>query len=328
MLTSFVLLAALVQPSPARDVEPLFRFRSGFWNNLHHFLYVLGRDRNRAPDRTRDAVVNAPKDLDGLSARPEAERAAWDEAIAYYAAALSKKDAVFDADLIAVTRALATALDDSDLSGLRLDPGLVAALSKAAPVYRAVWWTRHNARNDERRQEYQALVDKYGREAVTRLTTLYGTTWPAIPRAIDLVAYANWAGAYSTTGPLIEIASIYENTGGAIGLEILLHESSHQWDDEIEKRLAAVASRQGRTVPGDLSHALIWYTTGTVVTGIVPGHVPYAVKYGLWNRRGLAALKPLLDRYWLPYLQGKGTFDEAIAGVLAGAEAPAYTGRP
>src|SRR4030095_16540657 len=101
---------------------PLFAFRSGFWNNLHHFLYVLGRDRNRAPDRMRDAVVNAPKDVEGVSARPESDRSAWDDAIAYYAAGLSTKDAVFDRDLIAVTSALASASDDSDLSGLRLDP--------------------------------------------------------------------------------------------------------------------------------------------------------------------------------------------------------------
>src|SRR6476469_8068667 len=82
---------------------PLFRFRSGFWLNLHHFLYVLGRDRNRTPDRMRDAIVNAPQDVDGLTERSGAERAAWDEAIGFYAAGLSKKDVVFDAEAITVT---------------------------------------------------------------------------------------------------------------------------------------------------------------------------------------------------------------------------------
>ena len=42
------------------------------------------------------------------------------------------------------------------------------------------------------------------------------------------------------------------------------------------------------------------------------GHVPYADRYGLWERQGLVQLKPLLDRYWLPYLKGQGTFDQAI----------------
>ena len=314
MLTALTLALTLGAPA-----EPPFAFRIGFWNNLHHFLYVLGRDRNGEPDRTRDAVVGAPKDVEGLAARSDAERAAWESAVAFYAANLSKRDVIFDRQLIAVTRGLAGEPDDSTLAGAGLEPEHVDILRKVAPVYRAVWWTRHRARNVERQREYQALADKYGARAVARLTALYGTAWPATPRTIDLVAYTNWAGAYSTTGPLIEIASIYENTGGAIGLEIMLHESSHQWDDAIDERLTLIAAKQAKQVPSGLSHALIWYTTGTVVTEIVPGHVPYAVKFGLWNRGANSALKPLLDKYWQPYLKGTGTFDQAIAAILADA---------
>lgn len=310
-----MILALLIALAPVQADQ--FAFRSGFWNNLHHFLYVLGRDRNGTPDRTRDAVVNAPKDLDGFAARSDAERATWNAAIDFYAGGLSKKDAVFDEDLFTVTKILASAPDDVDLTTLKLDPRLVAVLQKAAPVYRAVWWARHSGRNTERQKEYQELIDKYGRRAVARLTSLYGTTWPSRPRIIDLVAYANWAGAYSTSGPLIEVASVYENTGGAIGLEILLHESSHQWDEEILRRVSAIAARQQKKVPDTLTHALIWYTSGTVVSELVPGHVPYAEKYALWNRGGLTELKPLLDKHWRPYLQGKGTFDEAIAAFFA-----------
>ena len=310
-----MILALVIALTPVQSDQ--FAFRSGFWNNLHHFLYVLGRDRNGTPDRTRDAVITAPKDLNGLAERSDAERAAWNEAIGFYADGLSKKDAVFDDDLIAVTRTLAAASDNADLAKLKLDSELVQVLQRAAPVYRAVWWARHSASNAGRQKEYQGLIDKYGRQAVARLTALYGTAWPSTPRIIDLVAYTNWAGAYSTTGPLIEIASAYENTGGVIGLEILLHESSHQWDDEISARVSAIAARQGKRMPDTLTHALIWYTTGTVVAELVPGHVPYAEKFGLWNRGGLVQLKPLLDKHWRPYLAGKGTFDEAIAAFFA-----------
>src|SRR4029079_1006821 len=54
-----LLLALWVSPTsatPIRDVpvdRALFRFRVGFSNNLHHFLYVLGRARNNAPDARR-----------------------------------------------------------------------------------------------------------------------------------------------------------------------------------------------------------------------------------------------------------------------------------
>ena len=329
MLLSFALMAALIQPpvaapppagvdrgAQARQAASLFRFRSGFWSNLHHFLYVLGRDRNRAPDRARDAVVNAPKDVEGLSAQSEAARTAWEAAIGAYAAGPSKKDAIFDRDLVAMTRALADAPDDSDLSGLALDPAVVSALRQAAPVYRAVWWPRHARGNAARRAELEKMIDLYGVRAVARLTGLYGTRWPPTPQTIDLCAYTNWAGAYSTDGGLIAVSSTDEALSGSEGLETLLHEASHQWDEDVERRLSAIASKAGRPVPRSLSHALIFYTSGEIVLELIPGHVPYATRFGVWDR-GMSDLKPLLDTYWRPYVRGTVTFDEAIAAILA-----------
>jgi hypothetical protein len=324
-LTSSVLLAVWIAvtpsiPAPEAARQPatpgFFTFRSGFWNNLHHFLYVLGRARNNSPDRQRAAVVKAPADVDGLSARSEDERAAWDEVVHYYAGGLSTKDAVFDADLVAITRKLAEAPDSSDLSGLGLAPELTATLELVAPVYRAVWWPRHSRANEARRDELQALLDTHGAALVKRLTTVYRTEWPAQPRIIDLSAYSNWAGAYSTDGGLIVVSSTDEGTRGSFGLETLLHESSHQWDDVIEQRLSAMAAKQRKPVPANLSHALIFYTSGELVAEAVPGHIPYAVKFGLWNRGALLDFKPLLDQYWRPYIRGTGSFEEAAAKLV------------
>lgn len=120
----------------------------------------------------------------------------------------------------------------------------------------------------------------------------------------------------STRGSLIVVASTDEGTGGALGLETLLHESSHQWDDEIDRRLTVIAAKQGKPVPALLSHALVFYASGEIVAELIPGHVPYAVKYGLWHQRGLAEIKPLLDQYWRPYIRGAGTFEAAAAKLV------------
>src|SRR5262249_13462772 len=159
------------------------------------------------------------------------ERAAWDEAIRFYAGGLSKKDAVFDRDLVRVTQALASSRDAADLSGPGLDPDLAATLRTVAPIYRAVWWSRHERADAARRDELQPLVDQHGAALVKRLTQVYSTRWPSQPRIIDLAAYTNWAGAYSTDGGLIVVASTDDAQSGSFGLETLLHESSHQWDD-------------------------------------------------------------------------------------------------
>jgi len=315
-LLALLLCAAMAGPSLAQPAAPLFTFRAGFWGNLHHFLYVLGRARNGAPDRTRAAVVKAPLDVEGLESRPDTERAAWEAAISFYATSLSKQDAVFDATLVRTTRTLAAASDSSDLSGLGLDSALVDVLTRAAPVYRAVWWRRHSRANVERRDELSVQLHAHGARAVARLTALYGTQWPEQPRTVDLSAYANWAGAYSTDGGLIVMSSTDPSGSGPTGLESLLHEATHQWDEQVIARLEAIGRKQGRPVPGALSHALIFFTSGEIVKEIVPKHVPYGETAGIWNRGGNAVMKPLLELHWRPYLRGTTTFDEAIAAII------------
>lgn len=47
----------------AQTGTPIFRFETdGFWLNLHHFLYVLGRVEAKMPDIRREAVAGAPTD--------------------------------------------------------------------------------------------------------------------------------------------------------------------------------------------------------------------------------------------------------------------------
>ena len=89
----------------AQGSGPIFRFEAdGFWLNLHHFLYVLGRAQNQAPDSQRSAVVNAPGDQEaGLKGLSLSARQNWDSVVRFYAGGLSKMDAVFDRDLIAVS---------------------------------------------------------------------------------------------------------------------------------------------------------------------------------------------------------------------------------
>lgn len=55
LATAFVVSAAREQPA-APSPAKIFVFAQPFWVNLHHFLYVLGRAENRAPDRARRAV--------------------------------------------------------------------------------------------------------------------------------------------------------------------------------------------------------------------------------------------------------------------------------
>ena len=81
--TPFSLLAV----AGHQTATPIFRFETdGFWLNLHHFLYVLGRVEAKMPDIKREAVAGAPADeAEGLKALSEADRQAWREAVSVYA---------------------------------------------------------------------------------------------------------------------------------------------------------------------------------------------------------------------------------------------------
>lgn len=313
---------------------PIFNFKTDeFWLNLHHFLYVLGRAEAQERDALGDAEAGAPADAEkGLASLSDDERRVWRAAVTAYAAGHSKKDTVSDAALAALTGALARAGDAATLAPRpadAADPANAAgtidaatrdALESAAPIYRRVWWPSHRASNQAWRTAAQPLIDRYGPALLEFLTKAYCKSWPADGYDAHLSMYSNWAGAYSTDGPLLVVGTNPNaGTTGLDGLEIVFHEGMHQWDGifEVIQELARV-----NKLPEErgLSHALIFFTAGEAVKRVVPTHVPYAEKYGLW-KGGIGRFKLPMEEAWKPYLDGPAlgdlkARDAAIAAVL------------
>ena len=313
-----VTLAVQAAAAQAPRSSPIFLFHTNeVWLNLHHYLYVLGRAHAKTADASRDAVAGAPADeARGLERLTDAERAAWSDAVVFYANGPGKKDLIFDDPLAAAALALAGAADAASLPGTGIDAGMSAALGRAAPIYRKAWWPQHQAANRARQAEWQALVDRYGQQILTRITAAYGMEWPAAGYHVHVSGFSNWAGAYSTDGNLLVMSSLAAENRGDQGLEIAFHEAMHQWDSAIQSLLVAEVRRIGKRLPPNVSHAMIFFTAGDTVRHVVPGHVPYADVAGVWDR-GFATFKGPLEETWKPYLDGKGTRDEAIAALVA-----------
>ena len=296
--------------------SPIFRFETdGFWLNLHHFLYVLGRVEAKLPDITREAVAGAPADeMEGLKTVTDAERQAWREAVSAYANGLSKLDTVFSRSLYEVTNVLRRAPSDRLPPGIKIDPIVVAALERAAPVYRKAWWPRHRDANRSWLQSMQAPLTKFGPQLLAYVTRAYQEPWMADGFPVNLSGWSNWAGAYSTVDSLLVIATLNPGNQGLHGFEIMFHEAMHQWDEEIDGRLRKIAAGHQLKFNDLLSHAMIFYTTGEAMKTVVPTHVPYAEIAGIWKGR-MGAFKPRLDAHWKPYLEGKTTLDEALLAL-------------
>jgi hypothetical protein len=311
-----ILIVAMALAAPTSS--PIFRFETdGFWLNLHHFLYVLGRAQAGMPDAKRSAVARAPADqAEGVKGLSESDRQVWADAVAFYANGLSKQDIVFDQPLIGVTHAMRVP-PNATATALKVDAELRATLERAAPIYRRVWWPRHLKANNDRAIEFAALLADHGAAVRAYITKAYQERWPADGHPINFSGYANWAGAYSTAGDLIVISSLDQSVAGPLGLESMFHEAMHQWDQPMLGRLSRLA-KEFQTPPPrpGITHALIWYTAAEAVRSVIPTHRGYAEAGGMWNQQGLASFKAGLDTYWKPYLDGKSTLDAALVGLL------------
>jgi hypothetical protein len=336
-LALLITVAAFAPPDPAACPQidstygplPVFELHSGFWMNLHHTLYQQARQQREKQSGRPDAALS--------SRLSDAEQREWNAAVAYYAANFANKDLLFSTELILLKNQLGDFEDCDELSGAKkktCDAGLPAkitqVLDSAAPAYRNHWWPEHDRANRKWIAGVAPLVRSRGLELAERLAEIYQTKWPAEKIRVEVSPYANWAGAYTTLEPLrVTISSTDPRNQGSAALEVLFHEASHGIAEPVEGAIARECRQRDKPIPRDLWHALIFYTTGEVIRPVMTSlgagaqggapsgeYTPYAVRQGLYTRGWDAYLK-LLTTFWQPYLDGKSTFDDAIARMVS-----------
>jgi hypothetical protein len=361
LLFAAALLAPVASPaqqsSSAYGPLPVFEFHSGFWVNLHHMLYYEAKQRQSTPASAASAKDNPVPQIklkimkDSPTALTPAERQAWDSSVSYYAANFANKDLLFNNDLILLKNQLDDFEDCDELSGTRkktCDAGLPAplthALEAAAAVYRAHLWPEQDRSNRRWVARVAPLVEEQGVGISQRLADIYQTKWPRQKIRVDVTAYANPTGAYTTLDPLrVTISSLDPRNQNDEAFEVLFHEASHGIAEPVQNAITRECRQRDKAIPRDLWHALIFYTTGEVIRPVLnpaddpaPEHedavkpninrppaasrretyVPYAVREGLYER-GWKDYLQLLTHYWQPYLDNKTTFDDAIAHMVS-----------
>jgi hypothetical protein len=297
---------------------------------------------------------------DAKPAFTAAEQKAWEEAISYYAANFVDKDLLFSGELVELKNQLSDFEDCDELSGRTkkfcdagLPPKLTQALESAAPVYRVHLWPDHDRANRRWILRVAPLVIEQGVGLSERLADIYQTRWPRQKIRVDVAAYANWAGAYTTLDPLrVTIASLDSRNQGAEALEVLFHESSHGIAEPVQDAIIRECRQRDKAIPRDLWHALIFYTTGEVIRPVLAssdatpagqldlrsvtsaaesssnssrensrgssatGYTPYALREGLYQH-GWKNYLDVLQRFWQPYIEGRATFSDAIARMVS-----------
>ena len=300
-LTALLLVPSLAFADANRQQS--FGFQSGFWINLHHFLFQYAVERS-ADDRAGPIKLTPEQASD------------WDSALSYYREQFQGED-LLRRDMAVIKNALADAGNERSLDSSGLDSELVAALEAAAPIYRAVWWQGHDRSNRSRIDQLLPLVTRHEDWLKVRLSDIFRTEWPEPRIRTDVVFHANWAGAYTTLHPTrITISSQDSSQPPQESLEILFHEASHALISKVRASISERARSLGKLLRRkSLWHAVLFYSTGEVVRQRVPGHTPYAVKHGLWERAWPDHLA-VLEKEWKPYLDGNREFDAAIGALV------------
>ena len=298
--------ALLLLPCPVLaewEGQTTFRFQSGFWINLHHFLFQ--RAVERPAEKTAVPSKLAP-----------AQTQDWSKALTHYREQFEGKD-LLDRDMAVIKNALGDAGNARSLDATGLDKGLVDALEMAAPVYRAVWWTAHDRSNRSRIERLIPLIARHEDRLKVRLSEIYRTEWPGPNIQTDVVFHANWAGAYTTLYPTrITVSSEDAGEPRPESLETLFHEASHAMIERVQASISQRTRSLGMLLPRkSLWHAVLFYSTGEVVRERIPGYTPYALKHGLWERAWPAHLD-VLEREWKPYLEGNRRFEAAIEALV------------
>ncbi len=328
------------QQTPLPGSLPTFEFRSGFWINLHHFLYeqaLLRKDPSRvvmgsATNPSRGVFVIAHDSL------TPAEQRDWDTALDYYQQTLAGKDLLQNFDMVAINDVLASLGACTEITGTRdpqcasgLRKEMIVALTLAAPVYREHWWPADDHANRVWIDQVSNLVEKWGVRVAQQLALAYQTPWPRGRLAVDVVGYGGPLGAYTTPDPLhLTISSRDPRNlggGGLAAFEVLFYEASHGVANSLERAIAVRCRDAGKPIPRDLWHAALLYTTESIVQREVGGSIgdkvpvpdsfyrPYDQQYALFAR-GWSNYFSALQSYWQPYLEGRVGFLAAVQNMV------------
>jgi len=302
---------------------PVFEFHSGFWVNLHHFLYLQGRLQaaRAAGSVARESKIAPPYDtpafVQGMTAE---ERRAWQEAVQTYADSWSSRDLLLSNQMVLINDRLAELEKCPDLAGKSavectsgIVPELVTALDKAAPIYRRRWWAEQDRVNRAWIAAMVPALRNMGEPMAARLADIYQGRWPA-RIYVDVVAFAGADGAYTSVAPShLMISSQDGRNAGMAGFQTLFYEASHVIAGGIEDAIGRECRRLEKPIPRDLWNALLLFTANEVMRHSWPGAAPDSSALA---ERGWAIYAPLLEEDWQAYLNGRVDMDAAIAHMV------------
>ena len=298
-------LGILAAPAAAQEKVATIaglELHSAFWPNLHHRLHADAADQ---------------KGRVSAAALPAADRAAWEAAIAFYAADLAKRDLRRGRDMSGITDALSR--EGALGSEAVLSAEHRAVLERVAPVYRRHRWPEDDKANRAWIADVTARLKGVGPKVLPKLAAFYQLPWyeDRDPIRVDIVHVGNARGGYTWTRPRVHsvLDSADATYGGWLGVEMLLHEASHGLTDRLAEAIEKEAAAAGKKDDGTLWHVAQFFVVGEVLKRTLAADciefTPYMYETGLFDR-AWKQFKPAIETHLRGYLDGKHSLPEAL----------------
>ncbi len=298
---------------------PHFAFYSDFATNLNDALIAAGVARKDGKPELFHSGVE--KSCFGDLA-PSA-RAAWDRAVDYYAEIVSpanwsdRPQYLLRVHLAGFGEQLEDALARQFVEIAR------SFRAAAKPAYEACRWATQDAENRRWIERLNPQLAAHEQKIAHRLAEVYQKPWDGLPIPVDVVETVNWSGANSVSrdpaGGHLLISNSYQ---GPAALEVVFHEASHLLmgrGDPLRQALDQAASALDLTLPDDLWHVVLFYTTGEAVRRVLDqagesGYTPMV--YAIFDRSDWGRYRAAIESTWPAYMDGKRTVSEAAADLL------------
>ena len=109
---------------------------------------------------------------------------------------------------------------------------------------------------------------------------------------------------------------------GFDALEVVFHDASHLLMGRgapVQQALEKAASDAGYSLPGELWHIVLFYTTGEVVRSTLEqaGNPGYKMMvFAIFERPAWPGYREPLETAWRPYVEGRRSLSEAAAALI------------
>ena len=300
----FLLLVSTVAIAPTRPAaqpNALFAFHNNPWLNLHHFVRAAARG---GPIPTH------------LS---EEESRQWAAGVEFYKP-YAARDLLGDDGLVDIKSSLRGAEGKNDLDGIKIDAALKTSLERLMPIYQKYSWPEHERINRAWIAAVQPLLKRHGAALSQALTRTYDTKWPSNPIPVDISVTAGPNGAYTTGPPThVTISSLDPSLQGLAALEMLFHESSHSAISGLFQRVTQAANEHKVSVPPQLWHAVLFYTSGELTRRELEAHGITYRQYaspGLYsNLCGIGCREKIVE-HWTQRLDAKRSVAASLSALV------------